>query len=123
MGKKRILYLSGSLGLGHITRDLAIASELRRKNPEIEIFWLASHPANQLIKDSGEHLLSEAVKYANDNIPAEKAAKGSRLNLLKYLLSAQKDWARNVEIFKQVTKKGQFDLVIGDETYEVIVGM
>jgi len=123
MERKRILYLSGSLGLGHIIRDLAIAAELRRQNPEIEISWLAAHPASQVIEDSGEHLLPEAAKYANDNIPAEKAAKGSHLNLLKYLLSARKDWARNVEIFKQVTEREQFDLVIGDETYEIIVAM
>jgi len=36
-GTKKNLYLSGSLGLGHIIRDLAIAAELRRQNPEIEI--------------------------------------------------------------------------------------
>ena len=83
-GTKKNLYLSGSLGLGHIIRDLAIAAELRRQNPEIEISWLAAHPASQVIEDSGEHLLPEAAKYANDNIPAEKTAKGSHLNLLKY---------------------------------------
>jgi len=48
--------------------------------------WLAAHPASQVIEDSGEHLLPEAAQYANDNIPAEKAAKGSHLNPLKYFL-------------------------------------
>jgi predicted glycosyltransferase len=28
---KKILYISGSLGLGHIARDLAIAKELRNQ--------------------------------------------------------------------------------------------
>jgi len=123
MERKKILYLSGSLGLGHIIRDLAIVAELRRQNPEIVISWLAAHPASQMIENSKEFLLPEAAKYANDNIPAEKAAKGSQLNLLKYLLNAQKDWARNVEIFKQVTEREHFDLIIGDETYEIIVAM
>ncbi|MBN2396104.1 MAG: hypothetical protein JXC36_06550 [Candidatus Atribacteria bacterium] len=123
MDKKRILYISGSLGLGHITRDLAIAIELRRQNPNIEISWLAAHPASQFVVDSGEYLLPEAVNYGNDNDPAEKAAKGSQLNLLKYLFGAREIWARNVSIFTKVTERNHFDLVIGDETYEIAVGM
>ena len=123
MPKKKILYISGSLGLGHITRDLAIAKELRKQIPDIELSWLASNPANQLIKESGEKLLPEADMYANDNIPAEKAAKGTQLNLLKYLSNARKEWANNFEIFKLVTDREQFDLVIGDETYEISLGL
>ena len=37
----RVLYISGSIGLGHARRDLAIARELRRLDPEVEIMWLA----------------------------------------------------------------------------------
>lgn len=123
MPKKNILYISGSLGLGHITRDLAIAKELRKQIPDIELSWLASNPANQLIKETGEKLLPEADMYANDNIPAEKAAKGTQLNLLKYLSNARKEWANNFEVFKLVTDREQFDLVIGDETYEISLGL
>ena len=34
---KHILYISGSLGLGHITRDLAIARAIRAEIPKAEI--------------------------------------------------------------------------------------
>lgn len=122
MAKKKILYISGSLGLGHITRDLAIANELRKHNPEVEISWLAAHPASMLIKEAGEQLLPEADQYANDNIPAEQVAKATQLNLLKYLTKASKEWAQNVEVFNQVTSKEPYNLIIGDETYEIIVG-
>jgi predicted glycosyltransferase len=37
LNKKKILYVSGSIGLGHVTRDMAIAGELRRQRPEIEL--------------------------------------------------------------------------------------
>jgi len=37
MKKIRTLYISGSLGMGHITRDIAIAAQLRKLMPEIEI--------------------------------------------------------------------------------------
>jgi len=57
---KRILFVSGSLGLGHIGRDLAIARELRRHNEDLSIDWLAASPADRVLLDAGENLLPEA---------------------------------------------------------------
>ncbi|MBA7570186.1 UDP-N-acetylglucosamine--N-acetylmuramyl-(pentapeptide) pyrophosphoryl-undecaprenol N-acetylglucosamine transferase [subsurface metagenome] len=119
MAKKKILYISGSVGLGHIVRDLAIARELRRQIPEVKISWLAAHPASLLLKESGEEILPEADMYANDNIPAENAAKGFHLNLMQYGSNAANEWANNVNVFKQLTAKEQFDVIIGDETHEI----
>jgi len=122
MAKRKVLYISGSLGLGHITRDLAIANELRKLNSDIKISWVAAHPASKLIEEAGEHLLPEAAQYSNDNIPAEKAAKGLQLNLLKYLTKASKEWKNNMELFNRITNEENYDIIIGDETYEIIVG-
>lgn len=119
---RNVLYISGSLGLGHIKRDLVIARELRALRPDVELFWLASHPATVLIEEAGEALHPEAASYANDNEPAEQAAQGGELNLLKYLMRASKDWRKNVETYDRITAEEHFDLVIGDETYELLVG-
>ena len=121
MINKKVLYISGSLGLGHVTRDLAIASELRKKYPQIEISWLAAQPASLVLRQAGEKLLPDADLYTDDNIFAEKAASGARLNLLKYLLSARDGWKHNVEIFKQVVGREKYDLVIADEAYEIVL--
>ena len=91
VAKKRILYVSGSIGLGHVTRDLAIAGQLRKQYPEIELSWLASHPATILLKDAGEKLLPEADIYADVNIPAEKAARGFGMNVLKYASKTRRE--------------------------------
>jgi UDP-N-acetylglucosamine:LPS N-acetylglucosamine transferase len=123
MTRRSILYISGSLGLGHIVRDLAITRELRKQNPDIEISWLAASPASSLLKEMGENLLPESELYANDNMIAEKTATGFHLNLLKYLFHARKAWAHNADIFRQVVNKAAFDLVIGDETYEIEVAL
>jgi predicted glycosyltransferase len=45
MDKISVLFISGSLGLGHITRDIAIANQLRILLPEVDIEWLAAFPA------------------------------------------------------------------------------
>jgi predicted glycosyltransferase len=49
MNGKKILFVSGSLGLGHIGRDLEIAKALRKKTTGIDIFWLAEKPASIVI--------------------------------------------------------------------------
>ena len=119
---RKILYISGSLGLGHIQRDLVIARELRALRPEVELSWIAADPATTLIEEAGERLHPEAANYANDNEPAEQAARGGELNLLKYLMKASKDWRQNVETYHRITAQEHFDLVVGDETYELNVG-
>jgi predicted glycosyltransferase len=119
MKNLNILYISGSLGLGHITRDIAIASELRKAFPGCTIKWLAADPATAMLKESGEILVPGSDEYANENISAEQAAKGSSLNLLKYLLKSRNEWNKNVEFFLNLVRSNQYDLVIGDETYEI----
>ena len=50
---KRILFISGSLGLGHITRDLAFANEIRRQLKDVEIHWLAAEPPLSVLAETG----------------------------------------------------------------------
>jgi UDP-N-acetylglucosamine:LPS N-acetylglucosamine transferase len=123
VAKKRILYVSGSIGMGHVTRDLAIAGQLRKQYPEVELSWLASHPATIPLKDAGEKLLPETDKYANANIHAEKAAKGFGMNILKYLSNERKTSWHNIKILKQIIRREQFDVVIADEAYELAVAL
>lgn len=115
--------MSGSLGLGHIIRDLEIAKEIRKQIPDVELSWMASNPAKMLLKDAGETLLPESDLLADDNLVAENVSKGAQLNLLKYANKVSKGWANNIEVFNGVVNKGRFDLVIGDETHEISIGI
>lgn len=123
MKKKKILFISGSIGTGHVIRDLAIVKELRQQNPNVEVFWLAAEPASLLIRNAGEQLLPESFVWANQSIVAENLADESRLNILKYIFKTRGEWDHNVDVFREVTKKEDYDLVIGDETYEIIVAL
>ncbi|HET6445404.1 MAG TPA: glycosyltransferase [candidate division Zixibacteria bacterium] len=124
MAGKKILYISGSLGLGHIYRDLAITSELRKAHPNLEVLWLAAHPATVALEEAGERLFLEAGAYANDNISAEEVGEeGFHLNLLSYLMNAQSEWKANVKVFNKALKLDNFDIVIADEAYEIAVGI
>jgi predicted glycosyltransferase len=119
--EKRILFISGSLGLGHISRDLVIAKVLRKQRSDCEIRWLAAEPASSVLRQAGENLVDEIGLYKNDNIKAEASSKGNNLNLFKYAFSALRAWLYNAHLVRKIIDRGQYDLVIGDETYEIIV--
>jgi predicted glycosyltransferase len=74
---KKILFISGSLGLGHIARDLAIAKELRSQIPDIEIQWIAYEPALSVLIKAGEKTVPEFNLYSNENIQAEATSRFS----------------------------------------------
>ncbi|HMH37525.1 MAG TPA: alpha/beta hydrolase, partial [Streptosporangiaceae bacterium] len=46
---RRALYLSSPIGLGHARRDVAVAKELKRLRPGLEIDWLAQHPVTTVL--------------------------------------------------------------------------
>ena len=116
MSVKRILFISGSVGLGHVARDLAIARAMRSQCPELELSWLAASPADQVIRDAGEHLLPDAADLVDASAIAEQSASGARLSLIRYAFRARESWSRNVDVLTRITSRERFDLVIGDET-------
>ena len=119
--KKEVLFISGSIGLGHVARDLAIARELKKQNPDINISWLAGEPAARLIRESGELLLDESMELGEDSGCAEKISNGYQMNINKYLFTVLLEWRKSINVLRRITKHKKFDLIIGDETYELII--
>jgi hypothetical protein len=68
MGQKRLLFISGSVGLGHVTRDLALARALRQTLPHCEILWLAAPPASEVLKKADEFLLPAAAEWSDESL-------------------------------------------------------
>jgi predicted glycosyltransferase len=119
----RVLFVSGSIGLGHASRDLAIARELRRLLPSVQVAWLAGDPARRLIEEAGEALLPEASELPDETSTAERSAEGASMNIIRYLLRARGAWKQTVSTFEKVITQQPFDLVVGDETYEIEVAL
>lgn len=132
MPAPRVLFISGSVGLGHVTRDLCIAADMRRLLPSVQIEWLAGDSARQVIRDAGEVLAPEAEGYTTGTAMVESAAGAFTLNLAnpRYLLRRGgalrglprflRDLEANVAAFREATRRAAFDLVIGDETFELV---
>jgi UDP-N-acetylglucosamine:LPS N-acetylglucosamine transferase len=75
------------------------------------------------LAEAGEELHPQVDTYQSDTLPAERASSGGQLNLIEYLMKARKDWAQNVEAFRNIIQKDDFDVIVGDETYEILVAM
>jgi len=130
MHRPRLLFISGSIGLGHVTRDLAMARALRRALPGVEIDWVAAPPGSDLLREAGEHLLPEAADWADESavgaeLAGRAAARGRQFqfNVLRSFLANRQLHRRNVEVFRRCVADRGYDLILGDETYEIAMAL
>lgn len=121
MNHKSVLFVSGSIGLGHVARDLAIARELRALAP-VDVTWLAGVPADRVLLDAGETLHPGCADLVDMSAIAEAQSRHGRLSLIRYALSGRKTWGRNFEVVDGAMRDGGYDLLVGDETYELSLG-
>ncbi|MGH3113117.1 MAG: alpha/beta fold hydrolase, partial [Gaiellaceae bacterium] len=69
--RRRALYVSSPIGLGHARRDVAIAKELRKLVPDLEIDWLAQHPVTAVLEAEGERIHPASAELANESTHIE----------------------------------------------------
>jgi UDP-N-acetylglucosamine:LPS N-acetylglucosamine transferase len=127
----RVLFVSGSIGLGHVTRDLAIARELRAWIPGVRIEWLAGDMAREVVRDAGEILAAESERFTTGTAVLEALSARFSLNLANPLALLRfgaglvelprfvRGVQANVAAFREATRRVAFDVVVGDETYEL----
>jgi predicted glycosyltransferase len=120
---KKILFVSGSLGLGHVGRDMEIAGALRKIHPDVEICWMAEPPASDVLQKAGEKLLPEASQLSSANAELEGLTTGYKANLVKWVINMRKGWSKNAEVYERISKTHHFDLWIGDEPYDIMIAM
>lgn len=117
----KVLFYSGSLGLGHANRDIAIANEIRKRAPGLEIVWIAGEPAVTRLKEVGETVIPSAG-FQRETEAMEAAADGFNVDIYSYLVQWNKNWKGNFRRFLEIVEEVSPDLIIGDEAYEVISG-
>jgi predicted glycosyltransferase len=116
---KKILYVSGSLGLGHVTRDLAVAKAIRSLRPDVEIIWLSSPPASMVLEQAGERLVDGAKDYQKNTAAIEESSEGFRVNLSDMIMGQNKEHKMEFERFRQIAAREKPDVVLGDEASEI----
>lgn len=117
--RKRALYLSSPIGLGHARRDIAIARELRNLHPDLEIDWLAQHPVTALLEAAGEAIHPASRLLVNESGHIESEAGEHDLHVFQALRSMDEILVANFMMFQEVVEECSYDLVIADESWEV----
>lgn len=117
--KPRALFISSPIGLGHVQRDLAIAREMRKLRPELEIDWFTSDPAARYLTNEGERLHPMASRLANESRHFESVAGEHDLHAFFALRTMDEIMARNFMVFADLVGSESYDIVVGDEAWDV----
>lgn len=116
---KKALYLSSPIGLGHARRDLAIAQELRKLHPDLQVDWLAQHPVTRVLADAGERVHPASDWLANESEHIEFEAGEHDLHAFQAIRRMDEILVNNFMVFNDVVTDEHYDLVIGDEAWDV----
>ena len=116
---KRALYLSSPIGLGHGRRDLAIARELRKLHPDLQVDWLAQDPVTRLLTANGERIHPLSGKLANESRHIELESDEHDLHAFQAIRRMDEILIANFMRFQQAANEGDYDLVIADESWDV----
>jgi pimeloyl-ACP methyl ester carboxylesterase/predicted glycosyltransferase len=116
---KRALYVSSPIGLGHARRDLAIAGELRKLHPDLEIDWLAQHPVTAVLDAHGERIHPASAHLASESGHFESECAEHDLHCFQALRRMDEILVANFMLFNDVVADRHYDLWIGDEAWEL----
>jgi len=117
--RKRALYISSPIGLGHAQRDVAIADELRKLHPDLEIDWLPQHPVTSVLEARGERIHPASAHLANESGHIESECAEHDLHCFQAIRRMDEILLANFMLFHDVAGGDQYDLWIGDEAWEL----
>jgi pimeloyl-ACP methyl ester carboxylesterase/predicted glycosyltransferase len=118
-GRKRALYVSSPIGLGHARRDVAIARELRELIPGLEIDWLAQDPVTRVLERERERIHPASALLANESRHLEAESADHGLHAFQAIRRMDEILTTNFMVFDDVVREQHYDLCIGDEAWEL----
>src|SRR5580698_1198561 len=117
--RRRVLYLSSPIGLGHARRDLAIADELRKLQPDLQVDWLAQHPVTELLARRGERIHPASAFLASESRHLEDESAEHDLHVFQAARRMDEIMISNFMVFSDLVADEHYDLWVGDEAWEV----
>jgi len=117
--RRRVLFASSPIGLGHAQRDVAIADELRRLHPELEVDWLAQHPVTAVLEARGELIHPASRELASESAHIESESAEHDLHCFHAWRRMDEIMVANFMVFHDVVRDDPYDLWIGDEAWDL----
>jgi pimeloyl-ACP methyl ester carboxylesterase/predicted glycosyltransferase len=118
-GPGKALYLSSPIGLGHGRRDIAVARELRRLHPDLQVDWLAQDPVTRLLEANGERIHPLSARLASESRHIELESGEHDLHAFQAIRRMDEVLIANFMVFQNAVDAGGYDLVIADEAWDV----
>ncbi len=116
---RRVLYLSSPIGLGHARRDVAIARRLLDTVEGLEVDWLAQDPVTRVLAEEGMRVHPASAWLASESAHLASEASGHRLDCFEALRRMDEILVANFMVFQQVVEETDYDVVVGDEAWDV----
>lgn len=116
---KKVLYLSSPIGLGHARRDVAVARALRERHEDVQVDWLAQHPVTRVLEAAGERVHPASRWLASESGHIEEESGEHDLHAFEAIRRMDEVLVSNFMVFDDVVRDEHYDLVIGDEAWEV----
>jgi predicted glycosyltransferase len=116
---KRVLYLSSPIGLGHVRRDLAIADELRKLHPGLEIEWLSQSPVTDFLESAGERIHPASAWLSSESGHIESESGEHDLHAFQAIRRMDEILVANFMVFDDLVREREYDLWIGDEAWDL----
>jgi pimeloyl-ACP methyl ester carboxylesterase/predicted glycosyltransferase len=116
---KKALYLSSPIGLGHGRRDIAVARELRKLHPGLQVDWLAQDPVTRLLEANGERIHPLSARLANESRHIEEESGEHDLHAFQAIRRMDELLIANFMTFQDAVTEDGYDLVIADEAWEI----
>jgi pimeloyl-ACP methyl ester carboxylesterase/predicted glycosyltransferase len=117
--RRRALFISSPIGLGHAQRDLAIARELRRLHPDLEVDWLAQHPVTRVLEAGGERIHPASAMLASESRHIEAESAEHDLHCFQAIRRMDEVLLSNFMVFHEIARETAYDVWIGDEAWEL----
>jgi len=117
--KRRALYVSSPIGLGHARRDVAIAQELRKLVPNLEIDWLAQDPVTRVLEAHRERVHPLSRELASESRHIELESGSHRLHVFEAWRRMDEILLSNFMVFLEAARERDYDVWIGDEAWEL----
>jgi predicted glycosyltransferase len=117
--RRRALYVSSPIGLGHAQRDVAIADELRKLHPDLEVDWLAQHPVTAVLEARGERVHPASRLLASESHHIECESAEHDLHAFQAIRRMDEILVANFMTFHDLVRDEPYDLWIGDEAWEL----
>jgi pimeloyl-ACP methyl ester carboxylesterase/predicted glycosyltransferase len=117
--RKRALFVSSPIGLGHAQRDVAIADELRKLHPDLEIDWLAQSPVTSVLDARGERIHPASALLANESGHFESESAEHDLHCFHAWRRMDEILISNFMLFHDIVRDDPYDLWVGDEAWEL----